>query len=306
MASNISLIDQWKYYYDNALTKTDPRTVSLPLVWNDPKPVLYLVGAYLMMVIFGKRIMSYLPEIKVPAWILFTYNFGLVLLSAYMFEEIIVGVIQADYNLGCGEINNKPEESRVTNALWWYFFSKAIEFLDTFWMIIRKRFIQVTFLHVFHHSTMLLIWWVVISWIPAGQAYFGASLNCVVHVFMYTYYAFSVIPSLKDKLWWKKYITTFQLVQFVITFSHTCYGIYKTWNGQCSFPMWGQYLLGSYMIIMLILFTNFYIHEYVKKTNATKRQRMNIDLNNNNLVNLDIKKQTRFKENGKAKANKIE
>jgi elongation of very long chain fatty acids protein 2/elongation of very long chain fatty acids protein 5 len=29
---------------------------------------------------------------------------------------------------------------------------------------------------------------------------------------MYAYYGLSVIPSLRDKLWWKKYITMFQLV----------------------------------------------------------------------------------------------
>lgn len=133
----------------------DPRTNTNFLVWNDPTPVLYLIVSYLLMVLSGKRIMSYLPEIKVPASILFIYNFGLVILSAYMFVEIVAGVYQSGYNFACGEINFKPEETRVTKALWWYFFSKAIELLDTFWMIIRKRFVQVTFLHVFHHSTMV-------------------------------------------------------------------------------------------------------------------------------------------------------
>ncbi|RNA39223.1 elongation of very long chain fatty acids 2-like [Brachionus plicatilis] len=298
---NETLIHRWNSFYQDALTKTDPRTNNLPLVWNDPRPVLYLVAAYLLMVFLGKRVMSYFPEIKVPSWVLFIYNFGLVLLSAYMFEEIVVGVYQSGYNYACGEINNKPAETKVTKALWWYFFSKAIELLDTFWMIVRKRFNQVTFLHVFHHSTMLIIWWVVISWIPAGQAYFGAALNCVVHVFMYTYYAFSVIPSLKDKLWWKKYITTFQLAQFVITFSHTLNGMYLTMSGKCSFPMWGQILLSSYMVIMLALFTNFYVHEYIKKTNDAKRRRNLKDLNNN-VVKTDKKK---FVEN-KQKAKKVE
>lgn len=48
-----------------------------------------------------------------------------------------------------------------------------------------------------------------------GQPYFGAAVNSLVHVFMYTYYALSVIPSLKDKLWWKKYITIIQLVDYL-------------------------------------------------------------------------------------------
>jgi hypothetical protein len=104
-------------------------------------------------------------------------------------------------------------------AIWWYFFSKAIEFLDTFFMVIRKKDNQITFLHVFHHSTMLLIWWIVATWIPGGQVWLGAWLNSGVHVVMYLYYALSVIPSLKDKLWWKKYITSMQLVKYHFFFN---------------------------------------------------------------------------------------
>ena len=44
------------------------------------------------------------------------------------------------------------------------------------------------------------------------SAWFGSCLNCLVHVVMYSYYGLSVIPSLKGKLWWKRYITRFQLV----------------------------------------------------------------------------------------------
>ena len=44
------------------------------------------------------------------------------------------------------------------------------------------------------------------------SAWMGACLNCLVHVVMYSYYGLAVIPALREKLWWKKYITTFQLV----------------------------------------------------------------------------------------------
>ena len=46
-------------------------------------------------------------------------------------------------------------------------------------------------------------------------------------------------------------------------------GIYNS----CEFPKWGQYLLASYMVIMLVLFSNFYIHEYIKKSNELKKKR---------------------------------
>lgn len=280
-------VDSFLEFYKEALNHTDPRVRDYPLVWNDPTPVISLLAVYLLFVLIGPKIMSFLPPVPIPSWFLFTYNFALVGLSIYMFEEIIVGMRQANYNFFCADLNRStsPSEMKVTNALWWYFFSKVIELLDTVWMILRKRNIQVTFLHVFHHATMLAIWWVVISWIPGGQSYFGSALNCLVHVFMYTYYGLSVIPSLKNKLWWKKYITSIQLIQFVITFTHTSYGLVRTIKGQCSFPLWGQLLLWIYMIIMMTLFTNFYIHEYVKKTNEVKRKKLMSDINNNKISN---------------------
>lgn len=78
-----------------------------------------------------------------------------------------MGIYRSGYNLFCQRMNISRDkyEMKVTSALWFYFFSKAIEFMDTIFMVIRKRFTQITFLHVFHHSTMLIIWWIVLTWI---------------------------------------------------------------------------------------------------------------------------------------------
>lgn len=49
--------------------------------------------------------------------------------------------------------------------------------------------------------------------ISGGMGTFHALLNCVVHVFMYTYYGLSAMgPKYQKYLWWKKYLTTIQLV----------------------------------------------------------------------------------------------
>lgn len=59
--------------------------------------------------------------------------------------------------------------SQVAGALWWYFISKGIEYLDTVFFILRKKFSQVTFLHVYHHCTMFTLWWIGIKWVAGGQ-----------------------------------------------------------------------------------------------------------------------------------------
>ena len=58
---------------------------------------------------------------------------------------------------------------QVAGALWWYFISKGIEYLDTVFFILRKKFNQVTFLHVYHHCTMFTLWWIGIKWVAGGQ-----------------------------------------------------------------------------------------------------------------------------------------
>lgn len=59
---------------------------------------------------------------------------------------------------------------QVARVLWWYYFSKLIEFLDTIFFVLRKKTSQITFLHVYHHASMFNIWWCVLNWIPCGQS----------------------------------------------------------------------------------------------------------------------------------------
>ena len=58
----------------------------------------------------------------------------------------------------------------MANVSWWYFFSKYIELLDTVFFMLRKKFNQISFLHVYHHSTMLINWWLQIKYVPGGQS----------------------------------------------------------------------------------------------------------------------------------------
>ena len=55
-------------------------------------------------------------------------------------------------------------------------------------------------------------------------------------------------------------------IQFCITLSHTCYAAYVN----CDFPTWGITVLIGYMVIMLVLFANFYIHAYAEHRRRRK------------------------------------
>ena len=85
--------------------------------------------------------------------------------------------------------------------------------MDTIFFILRKKDNQLTFLHIYHHSTMVIFWWVGAKFVPGGSALTGAMVNCFVHIIMYFYYFLAAIgPAISRYLWWKKYLTILQLV----------------------------------------------------------------------------------------------
>jgi hypothetical protein len=51
-------------------------------------------------------------------------------------------------------------------AAWWYFFSKFTEFFDTFFFLARKKFDNVSTLHVIHHGIMPFFAWQACRFVP--------------------------------------------------------------------------------------------------------------------------------------------
>ncbi|EGW05073.1 Elongation of very long chain fatty acids protein 2, partial [Cricetulus griseus] len=179
-----------------------------------------------------------------------------------MLWQLILSSWEGGYNLQCQNLDSAGEgDIRVAKVLWWYYFSKLVEFLDTIFFVLRKKTSQITFLHVYHHASMFNIWWCVLNWIPCGQSFFGPTLNSFIHILMYSYYGLSVFPSMHKYLWWKKYLTQAQLVQFVLTITHTLSAVVKP----CGFPFGCLIFQSSYMMTLVILFLNFYVQTYRRK-----------------------------------------
>ncbi|XP_032560568.1 elongation of very long chain fatty acids protein 2 [Chiroxiphia lanceolata] len=228
-------------------------------------PTFFLTGAYLLCIWLGKKFMKNRPPFSLRAHLI-VYNLGITLLSFYMLIELILATWEGGYNLQCQNLHSAGEaDIRVAKVLWWYYFSKVIEFMDTIFFVLRKKSSQITFLHVYHHATMFNIWWCVLNWIPCGQSFFGPTLNSFIHVLMYSYYGLSVIPSMRKYLWWKKYLTQAQLIQFLLTIVHTLSAAVKP----CGFPFGCLMFQSSYMATLVILFINFYIKTYRKAPSRT-------------------------------------
>uniref|UniRef100_H2YG77 Elongation of very long chain fatty acids protein n=1 Tax=Ciona savignyi TaxID=51511 RepID=H2YG77_CIOSA len=256
-------INRLSAFYDWTLTLADKRVAKWPLI-ESPLPTIAIVVCYLAFVVYiGPKFMR---KRKAMDFGLFlpAYNFALVALNYYNTtrRRIIV-----TYAPPLRSDSYDPNEMKVANGVWWYYFSKIIELCDTVLFTLRKRDRQITFLHVYHHSTMPILWWIGTKWIPGGQSFVGVILNSSVHVIMYSYYGLSAMgPRVQKYLWWKKYITMIQLVQFVLAIAHTVQSLYV----DCPSPRWMHWALIGYAFSFIVLFTNFYIHAYWSKSYKAK------------------------------------
>ena len=58
------------------------------------------------------------------------------------------------------DYSNKPEALRALNLAWLFYFSKFIDFADSIFFVLKKKFTHLSFLHVFHHGIMpFQTWW---------------------------------------------------------------------------------------------------------------------------------------------------
>ena len=73
---------------------------------------------------------------------------------------------------------------QMAKILYIFYLSKILEFGDTVIMALKKNYHQISFLHVYHHSSIFCVWWVIVYFAPGGESYFSAALNSGIHVFM--------------------------------------------------------------------------------------------------------------------------
>jgi len=258
-------------YYHWAMKHQDPRTKDWPLM--NPFTTISLVIMYLSTIFVLTQISKRLNRpIFNAKYVALFHNLFCTLLSVYMCVEIWRQAWIGGYNLLSQSLDRTEAGLPMASVLWVFYASKVPEFLDTFLMAIKPNCRQITFLHVYHHASVFLIWWVIISYGPGGSSYWSAGLNSLVHVIMYGYYLWSSVapkqpegtrPRWNQPAYYRKYITQFQLIQFCLNFIQATYMIFI--SPPADFPMFTVWILFVYMITMLTLFGNFFRKQYVQK-----------------------------------------
>lgn len=257
--------------YQNWIKDADPRVADWPLM-SSPLLQTVILAAY---VYFVKRLGPRLMENRKPFELkgaLVAYNAAMVVFSIYLCYEFLMSGWATGYTYRCDlvDFSNSPQAVRMAWTCWLFYFSKFIELLDTVFFVLRKRNAQVTFLHVYHHTIMPWTWWFGVKFAPGGLGSFHGMVNSFVHVIMYSYYGLAAAgPAYQKYIWWKKYMTVIQLVQFVLVQAHIAQFFFLK-DCPYNYPIF-LYIIFVYGLVFLILFLNFWYQAYTKGLRPPKK-----------------------------------
>ncbi|KAL3197787.1 hypothetical protein MRX96_044717 [Rhipicephalus microplus] len=248
----------------------DPRTRDYPVV-TDPLFMFTLLATYLYFVkIAGPRWMKNREPFQIINIIRFYNLFSIAVAIRFLYLVLKFTYLPGGhYNLWCQGITGymTDEMREYYRTGWIYIAIRYTDLLDTVFFVLRKKFTHVSLLHVLHHTIVAANTWFFALFAPEGQPTLSMCLNVFVHVIMYSYYFLATFgPSVRKYLWWKKYLTTLQIVQFVLIMIHLSIPLFV----DCGFPRHLIMLGNVQTFLILCLFVNFYIQTYVvKPANST-------------------------------------
>ncbi|XP_075679920.1 very long chain fatty acid elongase AAEL008004-like [Dermatophagoides pteronyssinus] len=265
--------------YQWLMSKSDPRTSEWPLL-GSPFPIWTIIFCYIYVVKrLGPRIMKNRPPMQIKS-IIILYNILMVLLSAGFFYyggQLTYIPPGGNFSIICERVDYRYTDRNLhlLNLSWWLMILKMVEFLDTIFFVLRKKSKQISALHVTHHSLVPWGIWIGLKFGAGGHNAFVPLINLFVHTIMYSYYCLAAFGErLRPYLWWKRYLTQLQMLQFAIAIVHS---LIPLWI-DCGFQPFFAYAMIAHAILFWIMFYNFYQKNYNQNNDN------NINNNNNNHV----------------------
>ncbi|XP_041976085.1 elongation of very long chain fatty acids protein AAEL008004-like [Aricia agestis] len=268
MAAVLSYIAE---LYERISQLRDPRMKTLPLV--QVSDIIIIITLYLLFVFkWGPRFMRNRRPFQIDN-IVMVYNalqvLGCALMVFYASRKWI-----REYKLFCQPVDrsNTPEAWEAILLNYYYYLLKVADLFDTVFFVFRKKQSHITFLHVYHHAGMIALVGGSVNFAPAGHGGSVGIINSFVHCFMYFYYFLTIYkPEYKENIWWKKYVTQLQIVQFFIFVVHMgSIAVIK----DCDYPVFAVFVFLPQNIFMLIMFIDFYIKTYIKNSKGKKNEEM--------------------------------
>lgn len=190
---------------------------------------LAVAALYLGCTLAGSALMSGRDALDGPLLRLamIAYNVVQVGLCGYMTAETAWQYVLLEYRPICNnELVLLPGQpflpTGMSNVLWVFYLSKVLDFCDTAFIVLRKKDRQLSFLHVFHHTSIFLVYYLQTLIAYNGDGFLAVILNSFVHLVMYSYYGLiAAFPGYSPP--WKCWVTRLQMIQFCCMIGQGCY-----------------------------------------------------------------------------------
>jgi len=240
----------------------DPRSdgwLLMDSIW----PTIALSASYYLIVRYiGPRLMKNREPFNLK-YVMLAYNLFQTVFNSWIFYKVF-WLWRDHYSWTCQPVDYSQSLHGLAalDVTWWYFFSKFIDFFDSFFFVARKKFSHLSSLHVVHHGGLPIAVWFGPKFVGGGHTTFCGFLNSGVHVAMYLYYFLAALgPSIQPYLWWKRYLTRLQMAQFVIFFAHAMQPLFI----ECDYPKIYCWIILGHGVLYFCLFSNFYSKSYLSK-----------------------------------------
>lgn len=230
---------------------------------------LYLTVTYTL-----QRVMAHRKPLEIPKFLFFhniTLSLASFVLGTWLTYRLIYRYVTelTLHELVCSR--SIYEDGHMQMIYYINMFFKVWEFLDTWLLAIRKK--PIAFLHAYHHAATLFLTWAQQSE-HSGCQWVPIVINLWVHVLMYYYYAMS---ALRIRVWWKKYLTKLQILQFVtdvsiVGYAYTIFIINGFDPNACYGTSRGAIIGLSILFSYLLLFIRFYVSTYIRKPKAEAKK----------------------------------
>ncbi|CAG9765610.1 unnamed protein product [Ceutorhynchus assimilis] len=203
------------------------------------------------------------------------YNFGQILACCIIIYWMLTsGWIQGDYSLGCQPMDyssKDPKAISLLQSMQWLYFLKITELLETMFFVLRKKFNQVTTLHVYHHVSTMIVAWTTCKYIGGPMPSIHIMMNCFIHALMYTYYYLAS----KGPEWqkcinpWKPWLTIAQMIQFTLMLIHLLPPLLTECSINTSYLVYEAFYMPNIMFLYY-MFYKFYKRAYRKNRLSKK------------------------------------
>mmetsp|Transcript_2227 Transcript_2227/g.3171 ORF Transcript_2227/g.3171 Transcript_2227/m.3171 type:complete len:275 (-) Transcript_2227:68-892(-) len=263
----------WFFDQDN---KFGGYTKGWPL--SDFQSVFTIAIGYVAIATIGSTILKKAESVPPldPYYMKFIYNFSQIFLCGYISVKALIIAYDNNYSLSCNPYNQ--DNPAVAELMWIFYMSKIWDFWDTIFIVLGRKWRQLSFLHIYHHFSVLLICWLQLNVLYDGDSYLFILLNATVHTIMYTYYLICMhtkIPGSGGKslnIWWKSSLTKMQMIQFLTLMGS---GLYSYHNDCPGYNHQVSSFCVLYTSTLLVLFAMFFVASYMKKGGKSRKMKAN-------------------------------